>query len=120
MLKRLENRLFQMPKAYSDQWICAQAATKKIANLQSFIYFQAIDRHLKYPLLPTHHPEPMNKRMATTLDEGYKAMASDALREAQAVEWCEALVTSGGQQSNATADQIIALDLQLPRIITDA
>ena len=35
----------------------------------------------------------MNKRMETTLDEGYKATASDALREAQEVEWCEVLVT---------------------------
>ena len=27
----------------------------------------------------------------TSLDEGYKAMASDTLREAQATEWCNAL-----------------------------
>ena len=27
----------------------------------------------------------------TSLDEGYKAMASDTLREAQAAEWCNAL-----------------------------
>ena len=38
----------------------------------------------------------MSTRITTTLDEGYKAMASDTLREAQAAEWCEALVTSGG------------------------
>ena len=29
--------------------------------------------------------------MDTTLDEGYKAMAADAAREAQALEWCNAL-----------------------------
>ena len=27
----------------------------------------------------------------SSLDEGYKAMASDTLREAQAAEWCNAL-----------------------------
>ena len=27
----------------------------------------------------------------TSLDEGYKAMASDTLRETQATEWCNAL-----------------------------
>ena len=29
--------------------------------------------------------------MDTTLDDGYKAMAADATREAQALEWCTAL-----------------------------
>ena len=62
----------------------------------------------------------MHKQMTMTLDEGYKSMASDTLREEEAVEWCEALVTSGIQQSKAMADQVMAADYQLPRIITDA
>ena len=62
----------------------------------------------------------MNKRMETTLDEGYKAMASDALRKARAVECCQGLVIVPDQQSKVMADQIMTADLQLPRIITNA
>jgi hypothetical protein len=61
----------------------------------------------------------MNKRITTTLEEGYKSMASDTLREEEAVEWCEALFTLAGVQTKATPDQIMASDLQLPRIITN-
>jgi hypothetical protein len=58
--------------------------------------------------------------MTNTLDEGYKAMASDTFREAQASEWCEALVTVAGEQTKATLDQIMAANLRIPRIITNA
>ena len=33
----------------------------------------------------------MHKRKTVTLDEGYKAMAQDKKREAEALEWCNAL-----------------------------
>ena len=33
----------------------------------------------------------MNKRKPITPDEGYKAMAQDEKREAEALEWCNAL-----------------------------
>jgi len=31
----------------------------------------------------------------TNLDEGYKAMALDQAREAEALEWCESLIKDG-------------------------
>lgn len=31
----------------------------------------------------------------TNLDEGYKAMALDQVREAEALEWCESLIKDG-------------------------
>jgi predicted CopG family antitoxin len=35
----------------------------------------------------------------TSLDDGYKAMATDAIREAEASEWCNAIA---GDMANAT------------------
>jgi hypothetical protein len=61
----------------------------------------------------------MNKQMTMTLDEGYKSMASDTLREKEAVEWCEALFTLSDERTKATPSQIMAADLQIPRIITN-
>lgn len=42
---------------------------------------------------PAHHASKigMHKRMTITLDDGYKAMAADKVREAEAVEWSDAL-----------------------------
>jgi len=37
--------------------------------------------------------------MDTALDDGYKAMAADAAREAQAQEWCNALGKDLGRET---------------------